>query len=79
MIQDYVLNHFQGEITPQLADPFQTRWVEGTPEAKSPHESFFTEFGFKSQKAGKAISIGTFRCHCCGFLESYARDEFAVA
>ena len=26
----------------------------------------------------KLISIGTFRCVSCGFLESYARDEFAA-
>lgn len=28
--------------------------------------------------ADKMIAIGVFRCEGCGFLESYARDEFAA-
>jgi hypothetical protein len=27
---------------------------------------------------GKSTPIGTYRCSSCGFLESYARDEFAA-
>ena len=44
-------------------------WVEGAPEkswlgsAKVPKE--------------KCVPVGTFRCSACGFLESYARPEFA--
>ena len=34
---------------------------------------FFT--GIKPTNA--KIPIGTFRCRTCGFLESYAREEFA--
>jgi hypothetical protein len=45
-------------------------WVEGAPE-----KSFW-----RSAKvpAEKSISVGTFRCSGCGFLESYARPEFAA-
>jgi hypothetical protein len=45
-------------------------WVEGAPEkswwrvTKVPPE--------------KCIPVGTFRCSACGFLESYARPEFAA-
>lgn len=28
--------------------------------------------------AADMIPIGTFRCSSCGYLESYARDEFAA-
>jgi hypothetical protein len=45
-------------------------WVEGPPE-----RSFWT--GTKVPKE-KRIPIGTFRCTACGYLESYARPEFAV-
>lgn len=47
-----------------------TTWVEGAPErsvlqsAKAP--------------ADKRVPVGTFRCSKCGFLESYARPEFAI-
>jgi hypothetical protein len=47
-----------------------SNWVEGAPEkswwhvTKSPEE--------------KCIPVGVFRCSACGFLESYARPEFAA-
>lgn len=46
-------------------------WVEG-----APHKKFWvgTEI-----PAGKSIPIGTFRCEKCGFLESFARPEFAAS
>ena len=45
-------------------------WVEGPPRA-----SFWkgTEF-----PAEKSLPIGAFRCSECGFLEYYARPEFAA-
>ena len=46
-------------------------WVEGAPEKKS----FW--FGVKVP-ADKCVPVGTFRCSACGFLESYARPEFAA-
>ena len=45
-------------------------WVEGAPE-----KSFWQ--GAKVP-AEKCIPVGTFRCSACGFLESYARPEFAA-
>ncbi len=45
-------------------------WVEGVPE-----KSFW---GIWNVRAEKCISVGTFRCSVCGFLESYARPEFAA-
>ncbi len=47
-----------------------SHWGAGAPE-----KSFWT--GTKvSEKL--IIPIGTFRCDSCGYLESYARDEFAA-
>jgi hypothetical protein len=45
-------------------------WVEG-----APHKDFWTVTKVPEEKC---IPVGTFRCSVCGFLESYARPEFAV-
>jgi hypothetical protein len=47
-----------------------SQWAPGAPV-----KSFWT--GTKLP-AEKLIPIGVFRCATCGFLESYARDEFAA-
>jgi hypothetical protein len=47
-----------------------SRWIAGEPQ-----KSFWT--GIKRPEE-KGIPIGAFRCAACGFLESYARDEFAA-
>jgi hypothetical protein len=47
-----------------------SQWVAGPPE-----KSFW--FGTKLPD-NSLIPIGTFRCTSCGFLESYARPEFAA-
>ena len=47
-----------------------SQWVPGAPA-----KSFWT--GTKVEKE-KLIPIGVFRCQVCGFLESYARDEYAA-
>ena len=47
-----------------------SHWVAG-----APLKSFWT--GTKVPE-GKRIPIGSYRCSSCGFLESYARDEFAA-
>lgn len=44
-------------------------WVEGPPQ-----KSFWT--GTKIEPR-KKLYVATFRCKSCGFLESYARKEFA--
>ena len=41
----------------------------------APLKSFWT--GMKLPE-GDLIPIGTYRCSSCGFLESYAREEFAA-
>ena len=48
-----------------------SNWVEGAP-GKS------RWFGTVQAPAAKSIPVGTFRCSACGFLESYARPEFAA-
>lgn len=47
-----------------------SNWVEGAPET-----SFW--YGTKAPEE-KSVPVGTFRCSACGFLESYARPEFAA-
>ena len=46
-------------------------WVEGAPE-----KSFWGNT--KNSPEEKQVPVGTFRCSACGFLESYARPEFAA-
>jgi hypothetical protein len=49
-----------------------SNWVEGAPGKP-------TWFGTcVPAPAEKRIPVGTFRCSGCGFLESYARPEFAA-
>jgi hypothetical protein len=45
-------------------------WVEGPPQ-----KAFWTATKIEPKKK---IAIATFRCSTCGFLESYARKEFAA-
>jgi hypothetical protein len=45
-------------------------WVEGAPT-----KAFWT---ITRVPAEKCIPVATFRCAMCGFLESYARPEFAA-
>ena len=47
-----------------------TTWVEGAPE-----KAFWRG---TSVPAEKCIPVGVYRCSECGFLESYARPEFAA-
>ena len=48
-----------------------SRWAAGTPQ-----KSFWR--GTKRIPEESFIPIGTFRCASCGYLESYARPEFAA-
>ena len=45
-------------------------WVEGAPQK--------SWFGSAEVPKEKCVPVGTFRCSACGFLESYARPEFAA-
>ena len=47
-----------------------SQWVGGAPE-----KSFWAGLKVPTEKL---IPIGTFRCSSCGFLEQYARPEFAA-
>lgn len=47
-----------------------SQWAPGAPA-----KSFWSGTKLPEQKL---IPIGVFRCQACGFLESYARDEFAA-
>ncbi len=46
-------------------------WVEGSPA------KFFLG-GIKLKGKKKCIPIATYRCSKCGYLEAYARPEFAA-
>jgi predicted Zn-ribbon and HTH transcriptional regulator len=63
MVQGFVLGVTHG-------GKLVSQWSEGPPQ-----KSFWSVV--KSSKE-KPIPIGTFRCNSCGFLESYAREEFAA-
>jgi hypothetical protein len=45
-------------------------WVEGPPKQ--------SRFDVTKGSKANALPIGTFRCAACGYLESYARPEFAA-
>jgi hypothetical protein len=64
MAQGYVLDRMAGVIV-------VSTWAPGVPQ-----QSFWT--GVQLPPTFEHITIGTFRCQSCGFLESYARKEFAA-
>lgn len=63
MVQGYILDITHGAR-------IVSQWVEGPPL-----KSFW--LGTKIP-GNKSVPVGTFRCPDCGFLESYARPEFAA-
>jgi len=48
-----------------------SQWVAG-----APRKSFWSGTKLPDEKP---VPIGTFRCSTCGYLESYARQEFAAS
>jgi hypothetical protein len=64
MEQGYVLDNTYGSRS-------VTRWVKG-----APMKSFWVGTTLPDDAL---IPIGTFRCTRCGFLEMYARPEFAAS
>jgi len=65
MVQGFVID-WQGSKFSRVSS-----WVEGAPGKPS-------WFGMTVPvPREKCIPVGTFRCSVCGFLESYARPEFA--
>jgi hypothetical protein len=49
------------------------QWIEGEPT-----KSWLGLGGVKGKSGGQYFPIAHFRCAACGFLESYARPEFAM-
>jgi hypothetical protein len=47
-------------------------WVDGSPQAVG------TLFRQVKAPRDRCVPVGTFRCSACGFLESYARPDFAA-
>ncbi|MCA8955467.1 MAG: hypothetical protein KDC87_05300 [Planctomycetes bacterium] len=63
MVQGFVVDNTYGGRS-------VSHWAEDAPQ-----KSFWT--GVKLPP-GLLIPIGTFRCGSCGYLEQYARQEFAA-
>jgi hypothetical protein len=66
MVQGFIVDWYSGG-TRRVSN-----WAEGAPV-----KSTWLGMSFPA-KGEKYISVGTFRCSVCGFLESYARPEFAA-
>lgn len=64
MIHGFIMDYADGPAR------MVSHWAEGEPK-----KSFW--MGTKMPE-NKLIPIGTFRCNSCGFLEAYAREEFAA-
>jgi hypothetical protein len=64
MVQGFIIDF-------NLAGRMVSSWVEGAPQ-----KSFWVGTTISSLTN---IPIGTFRCETCGFLESFARPEFAAS
>ena len=61
---------------------FVNQWVQATPESLKVRQYLGGTIKFPESvnlpETSESIPIGTFRCQSCGFLESYARAEFAA-
>ena len=64
MVQGFVVDHYGG------GKRLVSNWVEGAPEKSFWHRTHVPE--------DKCVPVGAFRCSECGFLECYARPEFAA-
>ena len=64
MVQGFIFDREHGGVRRVI------NWVEGAPD-----KAFWTVTKVPQEKC---IPVGTFRCSTCGFLESYARPEFAA-
>jgi hypothetical protein len=63
MVQGFTVDRTYGGI-------FVSDWFEGAPK-----RSFWLPVNVRKKQR---VPIGTFRCSNCGFLECYARSEFAA-
>jgi hypothetical protein len=64
MVQGFIVDHHGG------GKRLVSNWVEGAPEK--------SVWRVTKASTEKCIPVGVFRCSACGFLESYARPEFAA-
>ena len=64
MVQGFIFDREDGGLRRVI------NWVEGAPD-----KAFWTVTKVPEEKC---VPVGTFRCSECGFLESYARLEFAA-
>jgi hypothetical protein len=62
MEQGFVLDNTQG-------GSIVSHWAKGAP-VKS--------LWFGTKRSDAQLPVGTFRCSSCGYLEAYARQEFAA-
>lgn len=67
MEQGFILDRGAAEFT--LRGRYVSKWARGAP---------LKSFLFKTWVPWDALPIGAFRCASCGYLESYARDEFGA-
>jgi uncharacterized protein DUF6487 len=65
MAQGFIVDFHQG------GSRRVSSWVEGAPQKSFWHGTTAPDL--------RGVPIGTFRCETCGFLESYARPEFAAS
>jgi hypothetical protein len=74
MVQGYLLDF-------SAATVLVSQWVEGQPEKSWTGQlKVPTEYSSSSVlpiPKYSTIPVGTFRCKSCGYLEAYARDDFA--
>ena len=65
MVQGFIFDRADGGTRRVI------NWVEGAPEKSK----FWTVTRVPEEKC---VPVGTFRCSMCGFLESYAHQDFAA-
>ena len=66
MEQGFTVDMGTGDFT--LGSRHVSKWAPGAP---------FKSLLFKTKVPWHSLPIGTFRCTSCGYLESYASEEFA--
>lgn len=66
MMQGFTVDMGTGDMT--LGSRHVGKWAPGAP---------IKSLLFKTKVPRNSLPIGTFRCHSCGYLESYAGPEFA--
>ena len=71
MVEGYVIDNAHLFVT-------VSQWIKGKPLKAKAVFGILPTPGIKPPKADEMLSVSTFRCQSCGFLESYAREDSAV-